>query len=255
LSEILPSLTSSLSSSSSPSSSLFSPLHPSPIHSLTFLPREWFFLSFLQSQYLNMASILRLNSHRLYTAVLALGGHSGGYSSPLSHPLPLHQRSLSQTKIENAYKKLQGAEKCKSLLKKNLTKDVLDKCKGKKTKLGATLYDCISSGVENLDAGVGVHAPDAEAYRTFAPLFDKIIQDYHGFAPNEKQPPTDLGEGKTKEFPPLDPEEKVRDGRGLTMTSLDTGYPFNPLLKQDDYLAMEKKVKAAFDGFVEKDLK
>lgn len=43
----------------------------------------------------------------------------------------------------------------------------MDKCKGKKTKLGATLYDCISSGVENLDAGVGVYAPDAEAYKVY----------------------------------------------------------------------------------------
>lgn len=71
----------------------------------------------------------------------------------------------------------------------------------------------IHLGVENLDAGVGVYAPDAEAYqvllqipysslidliKTFSPLFDKIIEDYHGFTPKQKQPKTDLGEGKTK---------------------------------------------------------
>ena len=36
------------------------------------------------------------------------------------------------------------------------------------------------SGVENLDSGIGVYAPDAEAYDVFAPLFDPIIEEYHG---------------------------------------------------------------------------
>ncbi|CAJ0936374.1 unnamed protein product, partial [Mesorhabditis belari] len=154
-------------------------------------------------------------------------------------------------KIEEAYKKLNGpeGEKCKSLLKKHLTKNVIDELKTKKTKLGATLYDCIRSGVYNLDAGVGVYAPDAEAYKVFSGLFDPIIEEYHGFKPNEKQPPVDLGEGKIREFPPLDPKGKyikstrIRCGRSLA------GYPFNPCLKEDDYLAMEGKVKKAFSTF------
>ena len=33
----------------------------------------------------------------------------------------------------------------------------------------------IQSGLENLDSGVGLYAPDAEAYSVFAPLFDPII--------------------------------------------------------------------------------
>jgi hypothetical protein len=108
-------------------------------------------------------------------------------------------------KIEDAYKSLQSHPECKSLLKKYLTKDVVDKCKGKKTKLGATLYDVIRSGVMNLDSGIGAYAPDAESYTTFAPLFDGIIQEYHGFSPKDRQPPVDLGEGKCDSFPPLDP--------------------------------------------------
>lgn len=63
-------------------------------------------------------------------------------------------------------------------------------------------------GVFNLDASVGVYAPDAESYKTFAPLFDKIIQDYHGFSSSDMQPPVDLGEGKSSDFPPLDPKGK-----------------------------------------------
>lgn len=151
-------------------------------------------------------------------------------------------------KIEAGYTKLQGASDCKSLLKKYLTKDVVDKCKGLRTKLGATLLDVIQSGVANLDSGVGVYAPDAEAYTLFKPLFDPVIQDYHnGFGPNQKQPPTDLGEGKTQQLTDLDPEGKfinstrIRCGRSLQ------GYPFNPCLTKENYLEMEGKVKSVFE--------
>jgi hypothetical protein len=62
-------------------------------------------------------------------------------------------------KIEDAYKILQAHPECKSLLKKHLTPDVVEALKNKQTKMGATLYDVIRSGVYNLDAGVGVYAP------------------------------------------------------------------------------------------------
>lgn len=50
-------------------------------------------------------------------------------------------------KIDNAYKKLQEHSECKSLLKKHLTEEVKDKLKYKRTKLGASLYDIINSGL------------------------------------------------------------------------------------------------------------
>uniref|UniRef100_A0AC34R0G2 Arginine kinase n=1 Tax=Panagrolaimus sp. JU765 TaxID=591449 RepID=A0AC34R0G2_9BILA len=151
-------------------------------------------------------------------------------------------------KIEEGYAKLQAAPNCNSLLKKHLTKQVVDQLKDKKTKLGATLLDVIQSGVANLDSGVGVYAPDAESYTLFKPLFDPIIQEYHnGFGPSQKQPATDLGEGKTNQFVDLDPEGKfiqstrIRCGRSLQ------GYQFNPCLTQANYLEMEAKVKGALE--------
>lgn len=88
--------------------------------------------------------------------------------------------------------------------------------------------------MKNLDSGVGVYAPDAEAYTLFGELFNPIIQDYHnGFGPNDRQPPTDLGEGKTGELTDLDPEGKyiqstrIRCGRSLA------GFPFNPCLTEE----------------------
>ncbi|CAJ0594479.1 unnamed protein product [Cylicocyclus nassatus] len=137
-------------------------------------------------------------------------------------------------KIEEAYARLNGPQgvKCHSLLKKFLTKDVLEELKYKKTKLGATLYDCIRSGVYNLDAAVGVYAPDAEAYKTFAPLFDRIIREYHGFSLGQKQPSVDLGEGKIHEFPPLDPGAKYIRSTRIRCGRAVVGYPFNPLLSE-----------------------
>lgn len=110
------------------------------------------------------------------------------------------------------------------------------------------------AGVKNLDSGCGVYAPDAESYTTFKELFDPIIEEYHGFGPKAKQPKTDLGEGKLDYFTPLDPKGKyilstrVRCGRSLK------GYPFNPLLREDDYLVMEQKVKTALQTMPDKEL-
>lgn len=50
-------------------------------------------------------------------------------------------------KLEAGYQKLQAASDCHSLLKKYLTKEVLDSCKNKKTAMGATLLDVVQSGL------------------------------------------------------------------------------------------------------------
>lgn len=56
---------------------------------------------------------------------------------------------------------------------------MFENLKDKKTSRGATLYDCINSGVVNLDSGTGVYAPDEESYEVFGDLFNQIIEDYH----------------------------------------------------------------------------
>lgn len=85
--------------------------------------------------------------------------------------------------------------------------------------------------MENLDSGVGIYAPDAQSYKTFAALFDPIIDDYHkGFKPTDKHPQTDFG--NIEHFVNVDPKNeyvistRVRCGRSLK------GYPFNPMLTE-----------------------
>ena len=93
-------------------------------------------------------------------------------------------------------------------MRKALRDEVLEEIKTRKTSsFNSTLKDVIQSGVENPDSGIGVYAPDAEAYFVFAPLFDPIIEAYHGgFGPEDKHPPSDFGD--TSHMEDLDPEGK-----------------------------------------------
>ena len=110
--------------------------------------------------------------------------------------------------VENGFKKLQADKECHSLLKKHFKQGVLDELKTKQTSsFNSNLKDVIQSGVENLDSGIGVYAPDAEAYVVFAVLFDPIIEEYHGgFTVDMKHPPSDFGD--PTQFGDLDPDGK-----------------------------------------------
>ncbi|XP_037879520.1 arginine kinase isoform X1 [Glossina fuscipes] len=151
------------------------------------------------------------------------------------------------TKLEEGFAKL-AASDSKSLLKKYLTKEIFDNLKEKKTPtFGSSLLDCIQSGLENHDSGVGIYAPDAEAYTVFADLFDPIIEDYHGgFKKTDKHPPREFGDVNC--FSNLDPNNefiistRVRCGRSLQ------GYPFNPCLTEAQYKEMEEKVSSTLSG-------
>lgn len=63
-------------------------------------------------------------------------------------------------KIEGAYDILQKDEKGHSLLKKYLSKEVIEHLKNKKTAMGASLWDCIQSGkpVRRIGTVVSSHA-------------------------------------------------------------------------------------------------
>ena len=75
---------------------------------------------------------------------------------------------------------------CRSLLCKCLTDQVWELCKNRQDKFGYTFQDIIRSGIKNLDSGVGVYAGSADSYVVFAPLFDKVIQEYHGHTPLDR---------------------------------------------------------------------
>ncbi|KAL3288676.1 hypothetical protein HHI36_003109 [Cryptolaemus montrouzieri] len=149
--------------------------------------------------------------------------------------------------LDDAYKRLTQSDS-KSLLKKYLTQEIYDELKQKQTPtFKSTLLDCVQSGMMNLDSGIGIYAPDPEAYSVFAPLFDPIIEDYHmGFTPQNSHPPLNWGNLNT--LVNLDPQNKyiistrVRCGRSIE------GYPFNPCMSEDHYIEIEKKMENIFQG-------
>lgn len=154
---------------------------------------------------------------------------------------PRNISSKTRRQLEEAYIKLRDSPPCKSLLKKYLTEKTFDKLKKRTTDYGSNLLDVIQSGVENLDSGIGVYAPDPDAYETFAELFNPIIQEYHGgFSPTDRQPQIDFGD--VDSIRNLDPEgnyiisTRVRCGRSIQ------GYPFNPCMTEPQYLGVEAEV-------------
>lgn len=131
---------------------------------------------------------------------------------------------LETLKVEFIKLELSDSE---SLLKKYLTKQVLDCLKYKQTSYGSTLLDCIRSGLYNHDSGIGVYAADPEAYQVFAELFNPIIYDYHQFKESDVHPPKEFGD--IKEFGNLDPlgkyTRKIGDLRERFLHSIeDTSY-------------------------------
>ena len=135
---------------------------------------------------------------------------------------------------------------CNSLLCKYLTAEVFEVLKEKKTGFGFTLERAINSGVKNIDSGIGVYAGDEESYTLFAPLFNPIIQEYHGFS-TEDSHKSNLNPDDLKAVNP-DSDEKyivstrIRVGRNLK------DLPLGPAISKDERLEVEEKVSTALSS-------
>ncbi|XP_027194025.2 arginine kinase-like [Dermatophagoides pteronyssinus] len=155
--------------------------------------------------------------------------------------------------LRKLFTDMQQNPQCNSMLKRCLNKDLFERLINRRTKMGSGLIDVIRSGLMNADSNIGVYAPDPEAYQTFAELFNKIIEEYHGFGPNERHPPSNFG--KLEDFIDLDPDKKfiistrIRCGRSVK------NYPFNPCLKEKQYKELEQKISGALAKATDEELK
>ncbi len=135
---------------------------------------------------------------------------------------------------------------CTSKLCRHLSKKIFDELQDKETSNGFTLQQAINSGVVNPDSSIGVYAGDEESYTLFAPLFDPIIEDYHGFSKNDMHKsnlnPDDLA------APDPDPQghyivsTRIRVGRNLA------DFPLGPAISQQQRDEVERQVSAALNG-------
>jgi len=135
-----------------------------------------------------------------------------------------------------------------SLLSKALTRDVWEKCKDKTDKYGYTFQQCIFSGAKWTNSGVGVYAGCHEGLYTFAPLFDKIIEMYHGHSKDAKH--ICKMDHTLLDCPDFPAEEdaminstRIRVARNLA------DYPLGTCVTAQQRREIEKKVTTALAGF------
>jgi len=109
------------------------------------------------------------------------------------------------------------------------------------------------SGCQNVDSGIGCYAGSHDSYKTFSDFFDKVVQDYHGHAPDaihtSKMDPAEM------QCPPLPEDEaamivstRIRVGRNLE------GFPLGPGVTKEQRDEIMDKVVTACNTF-EGDLK
>jgi arginine kinase len=139
-------------------------------------------------------------------------------------------------------------EGTKSLLSKCLTRDVWNKLKDAKDKHDFTLRQAILSGAQNVESGIGVYAGSHDSYTAFAPLFDDVIEQYHGHKKGE-QHMSDMDHTKLK-CPPFPEEDakmikstRIRVGRNLA------DFPLGPGLTKEQRQQVEEKVVTACKAF------
>jgi len=135
----------------------------------------------------------------------------------------------------------------KSLCAKYLTREVYRELAHKKTPLGFTLDAAIQPAIDMPHAphvSIGVSAGDADSYEVFAPLFDKVIEDYHSY-PKDRSHPTDLDYTKLR-VPDLDAKyilsTRIRGGRSVA------GLPLPPLASRAARRETERLISTALNG-------
>ena len=136
----------------------------------------------------------------------------------------------------------------KSLLSKVLTRDVWDACKDRRDQYGFTFQQCIFSGCKWVESGIGVYAGCHEGYYTFAPLFDKIIQDYHQHSPTDKHISSmDHTKLQCPDFP-ADEDAMINSTRIRVARNL-ADYPLGTTVTAQQRREIEKKVVSALNEF------
>ena len=136
----------------------------------------------------------------------------------------------------------------KSLLSKTLTKDVWEACKDKRDRFGYTFQQCIFSGAKWTNSGIGVYAGCHEGYYTFAPLFDKIIEQYHGHKPTDKHIVNmDHTQLNCPDFPP-DEDAMINSTRIRVARNL-ADYPLGTAVTAQQRREIEQKVVSALSQF------
>ena len=95
----------------------------------------------------------------------------------------------------------------KSMLSKHLTKEIWEEYRDKECEEGVPFKLCVFSGIKNQDAGIGCYAGSLSSYKIFGKLFDKVIEELHGYKATDSHK-CDMDYEKIK-MPDLSPEQQA----------------------------------------------
>merc|ERR1712142_349704 len=133
-----------------------------------------------------------------------------------------------------------------SLVAKHVTKDKWDALKNIKTKTsGFTLAKAIACAVTFNNQHCGIYAGDWDSYKDFAPVFDPIIQEYHGISADSKHT-SDMDASKINGN--INADVPVHSARIRVGRSID-GFGLSPGITKDQRLGVEKLMKNAVKNF------
>merc|ERR1712076_50086 len=133
-----------------------------------------------------------------------------------------------------------------SLVAKHVTKDKWEQLKGIKTKTsGFTLIQAIACAVEFDNQHCGIYAGDWDSYKDFAPVFDPLIQEYHGISPSARHT-SDMDVSKIKGD--VSSDVPVHSCRIRVGRSID-GFGLSPGITREQRVGVEKLMINAVKSF------
>merc|ERR1719275_501366 len=129
-----------------------------------------------------------------------------------------------------------------SLVAKHVTKEKWDQLKNITTKTsGFTLSKAIACAVQFNNQHCGIYAGDWDSYKDFAPVFDPLIQEYHGISPSARHT-SDMDVSKIKGN--VNSDVPVHSCRIRVGRSID-GFGLSPGITKDQRLGVEGLMKSA----------
>merc|ERR1711993_661 len=159
-------------------------------------------------------------------------GESGGQTG---HTYDIsNKHRLGYSEVELVQKMIDGVNK------------VWEQLKGIKTKTsGFTLIQAIACAVEFDNQHCGIYAGDWDSYKDFAPVFDPIIQEYHGISADSRHT-SDMDANKIKGN--IAADVPVHSARIRVGRSID-GFGLSPGITKEQRVGVEKLMKSATATF------
>lgn len=119
--------------------------------------------------------------------------------------------------------------------------------------MGFHFGTAIFSGAKNTDSGIGVYAGSHSSYKAFAPLMDKIIEEYHGHGPAAKHESKMSTEGMKCPTLPIAGQMLIRSTR-IRVARNVAKFNLGPGISNEDRATLEGNIQKALttlDGELE----